>query len=240
MFCEVDEIGWYGCPIELLMTLSMTERMEGIPIIIFVDGAQSEQGLSAVDCPKYAGQLAAVFDEVAAGAFDGACANRPAVAQVFSIIHVRLVAAEVIGDLTDGDESGGFLLEALDDEVSATGEEVEVWGLDPHGTLRVGFTIERSTGLPTIFDGMDDVQDDDKVGQPGEYLSLQGLGAIGEGDALEDVLAQASRSSFGQFTNGFFFALEVAKTCLWQGAGRPAGASPFLKRVLVMSSGVRG
>jgi len=211
--------------------------MEVIPIIILVDGAQSEQGLSAVDCPKHAGQLAAVFDEVAAGAFDDACANRPPVAQVLSIIHVRLVAAEVVGDLaqsfgdlTGGDESGGFLFEALDDEVSAAGEEVEGLSLDPHGTLRVGFTIESSTSLPKIFDGMDDVQDEDKAGQPGKYLSLERLGAIVEGDALEDVLAQTSHGSFGQFTNGFFFALEGGEDLLVAGSGTASGGLALLEK----------
>jgi hypothetical protein len=184
-----------GVPIELLITLNNTERMKVIPIIILVGGAQSEQGFSAIDYPKHAGQFAPVFDEMATGAFDDAGADGPAVAQVLDAVHVGLVAAEVIGDLTVGDKRSGFLFEALDDEVGATGEEVEALGLDPYGTLRVAFAIESGTGLPKIFDGMDDVQDEDKARQLCQNLVLERLGATGEGDALEHVLAPSVSST---------------------------------------------
>jgi hypothetical protein len=75
MFSEADELSRHGSPVKILMTLNIAERVEVIPIVILVDSAQSEQGLSAVDRPKHAGQLAAIFDEVAAGAFDEAGAD---------------------------------------------------------------------------------------------------------------------------------------------------------------------
>ena len=217
------------------MTLSTTERMEVIPIIILVDGAQSEQGFGAVDSPKHARQLTAILDEVATGAFDDARADGPAVAQVLGVVHVGLVAAEVIGnlkqgfgDLRGGIQSGGFLFEALDDEVRATGEEVEGLGFDPLGAMRVGFAIEGGASLPEIFDGVDDVQDEDKAGQLGEHLFLQGLGAIGEGDTFADMLTQAASDTFGQLVDGLFLALQggedllVARGWATSGGARPA------------------
>ena len=229
------------------MTLSTTERMEVIPIIILVDGAQSEQGFSTFDCPKHAGQFATVFDEMATGAFDDAGADGPAVAQILGVVHVGLIAAEVIGDLvqgfgdlTGGDERRGFLFEALDDEVGATGEEVEGLGLDPHGALRVGFAIESGTGLPEIFDGMDDVQDEDKARQLGQNLVLERLGAIAEGDALEDVLAPAASGSFGQFSDGLFLALERGENLLVAGSWTASGGFALLEEALGDDFGCSG
>ncbi len=38
-FSKVDEVGWHGCVIGLLMMLSTTERMEAIPILVLVGSA---------------------------------------------------------------------------------------------------------------------------------------------------------------------------------------------------------
>ena len=68
-----------------------------VPVVVFSDGAQTQEVLSAALRPAHARQFTAVFHPMAASAFDHARCNRVAVRQVSGIVHERQVAFKIIG-----------------------------------------------------------------------------------------------------------------------------------------------
>src|SRR6266542_6552368 len=73
----------------LLLPMKLPIR---IPITVDAHSAQIEHRLGAVLRPAHARLLHAVFDQVAAGALDHACADWPALRQIVVVVHIRLVA----------------------------------------------------------------------------------------------------------------------------------------------------
>jgi len=74
--------------VKTLMLLKLMESLVGIPILIDAHSPQVKESLSASEGPTHAGTFHAIFDEMAASAFDDASADRPALSQVVAIAHV--------------------------------------------------------------------------------------------------------------------------------------------------------
>src|ERR1700674_5827745 len=68
----------------------------GVEVAAGVDGAQPEHGLGSVQAPAGAGDAHPVLDEVAAGAFDDAGGDRPAVREGGGVVQVGLLGVEVV------------------------------------------------------------------------------------------------------------------------------------------------
>src|SRR5258706_8504246 len=69
----------------------------GVEVTVGGDGAEFEDGLGAVESPTGAGDVHAVGDEVAAGAFDHAGGDRPAGGQGGGVVEVALLVQQVGG-----------------------------------------------------------------------------------------------------------------------------------------------
>src|SRR5437867_308220 len=78
----------------LLLSMKLPIR---IPIAVDAHGPQIQDRLCAILRPAHAGLFHAVFDQMAAGTFHHAGANRPALRQVAVILHIGTVA-HVIAD----------------------------------------------------------------------------------------------------------------------------------------------
>src|SRR3972149_9494888 len=131
--------------------------------------------------------------------FNPTGADGPTSLQVVRIVHIGLVTSEIMGDLlkhlaglTALADGAGFVPQALDDKVSMTRQDVQQLSFDPLGTFRIGFAIDRGASLPEVFVDMNDVQHQRKARQCRQYVFLQRLRAIGQGNPVADVPPVAS------------------------------------------------
>src|SRR5215472_13798150 len=65
-------------------------------VAVGVQGAEFEDGFGGVGVPAGAGDVHAVFDEVAAGAFDDAGSDGPAAGEGLGVVQVGGFAVEVV------------------------------------------------------------------------------------------------------------------------------------------------
>jgi len=79
------------------MALLSAVSMIVVPVVVFSDGAQTQEVLSAALRPAHARQFTAVFHQMAASALDHAGGNRVAARQVSRIVHERQVAFKIVG-----------------------------------------------------------------------------------------------------------------------------------------------
>jgi len=80
----------------------------GVEVAVAADGSELEDGLGAGEAPACAGDVEAVFDEVAAGAFDDAGGDRPAVGQGGGVVEVGGFLGQVGRAGVGAGASGGF------------------------------------------------------------------------------------------------------------------------------------
>src|SRR6266568_4523121 len=129
------------------------------PVAVGADGAELEDGFGALGAPPRSGDVHAVFDQVAAGAFDDAGGDGPA------------------GGL--GADGGGHLGgRAAEDGAGVPG--------DPAGGVRAGFGVKAPGGVPQVLGDVDEVDDDGDFDVPGGGFGLDAgdlvLVAVGERD----------------------------------------------------------
>src|SRR5258706_4340547 len=78
---------------DAMMLLGEVERPVGVEVPVVLWGAESQDGLGALDAPPGAGDVETIADQVPAGAFHDPCRDRPArgqrhvVAQVLLLVH---------------------------------------------------------------------------------------------------------------------------------------------------------
>src|SRR5690349_12219778 len=77
-----------------------------VPVVVGEDDAEVEDGFGAVGAPAGAGDVHAVFDQVAAGAFDDAGGDRPAGGQGGGVVQVRGLGLEVARGPVRGGAAG--------------------------------------------------------------------------------------------------------------------------------------
>src|ERR1700734_1623205 len=74
----------------------------GVVVAVGVQGAEFEDGFGGGDSPAGAGDVHAVFDQVAAGAFDDAAGDGPAGGQGPGVVQVGGLDVEVAGGAGGG------------------------------------------------------------------------------------------------------------------------------------------
>src|ERR1700722_16153055 len=74
----------------------------GVVVAVGVQGAEFEDGFGGGDSPAGAGDVHAVFDQVAAGAFDDAAGDGPAVGQGGGVVQPGGLGFQVAGGLVRG------------------------------------------------------------------------------------------------------------------------------------------
>src|SRR6266571_6884082 len=79
----------------------------GVEVAAGDEGPDLEDGFGAVDGPPGAGDVHAVFDQVAAGAFDDAGGDRPAGGEGFGVVQPGGFGFEVSGGFFCGGAFGG-------------------------------------------------------------------------------------------------------------------------------------
>ena len=152
------------------------------PVIVEVaagaERAQAEHGLGAADGPARAGDVHAVADEVAAGAFDDAGGDGQAVGEVLVVAEVGCVGEEVVGTVVDGDAvlggefaqggaaahaggnpRGATAAHAGGNPRGATAEDLEEPFVDPAFGLGGALGVKRPCRLPHVVEHVDDVDD---------------------------------------------------------------------------------
>src|SRR5215469_18658205 len=79
----------------------------GVPVAVGEQGADLEDGFGGVDSPAGAGDVHAVFDQVAAGAFDDAGGDGPPGGQGGGVVEPGGFGVEVVRGLGRGLAPGG-------------------------------------------------------------------------------------------------------------------------------------
>src|SRR3990167_7345446 len=78
------------------MALQSAISMVIIPVIIFSDGAQTQEIFRAPLEPAHSRQFTAILHKMAASAFNHARSNRPAIGQVSRVVHESKVAFKIV------------------------------------------------------------------------------------------------------------------------------------------------
>ena len=89
-----------GMGIESLCFLIDVVIHERLPITVEGHTTQSQQCLSAGDCPVHAGAFQAVFDHMSAGAFDHAGGNGITGRQGLVLVQTLVVMVKILANLS--------------------------------------------------------------------------------------------------------------------------------------------
>src|SRR5258706_15896683 len=102
----------------------------GVEVAVTGQGAEFEDGFGAVEAPAGAGDVHAVFDEVAAGAFDDAGGDGPTGGEGGGVVEVAFLVVEVVGggvgagSLVFGEPSpGGGTADRGGDQAGVAGQD---------------------------------------------------------------------------------------------------------------------
>ena len=139
-----------------------------VPVVVGEDDAEAEDGFGAVGAPAGAGDVHAVFDQVAAGAFDDAGGDRPAAGQEAGVVQVGGVLVQVAdgaqGDLVlaggQGGSGGGLVADGGGDLGRVPVEDGAGVPADPGAGVRAGRGEEAPGGIPQVLGDVDDVDED--------------------------------------------------------------------------------
>src|SRR5262249_36259319 len=136
----------------------------------------------AVQAPAGAGDAHPVVHEVAAGAFDDAGGDGPALGQGPRVVHEGLLVLRVGQGLADdlgvlaawlGRVPGGERADPGDDLAGAAVQDVQPLGGHPVFHRRVAGRVEAPGGLPQVFQHVDEVDHDGQGDAAGGRLSLE-------------------------------------------------------------------
>src|SRR5260221_1064626 len=83
--------------VDALLFLGEVIGPVGVEVAVSGEGAESEDGFGTVEAPTGAGDVHAIFDQVAACAFDDAGGDRPALLQGVGVAEVGALVGEVAG-----------------------------------------------------------------------------------------------------------------------------------------------
>src|SRR5438094_4811475 len=143
----------------------------------FVAQPEFEDGLGAVQAPAGAGDVHAVFDQVAAGTFDDAGGDRPARGQRARVVEVLLLVVQVVGGgvgvsalLGSQATAGVFAADRGGDQAGVAGQDLQCFVSDPFLRVWVAFGVEAPGGFPHVLQDVDEVDDDAQVDVPGAGL----------------------------------------------------------------------
>src|SRR5438094_933064 len=174
----------------------------------FVAQPEFEDGLGAVQAPAGAGDVHAVFDQVAAGTFDDAGGDRPARGQRARVVEVLLLVVQVVGGgvgvaalLGSQATAGGFAADRGGDQAGVAGQDLQCFVSDPFLRVWVAFGVEAPGGFPHVLQDVDEVDDDAQVDVPGAGLCGAGpqrLGAHHEALAVEGQGQDIAAGQIGQ------------------------------------------
>src|SRR5690349_14008495 len=131
----------------------------GVPVAVGEQGAEFEDGLGGVDAPAGAGDVHAVFDQVAAGAFYDAGGDGPAGGQGGGVVQVRGLGLQVCRGLVHGGAPG--LAQARGGAAQggghgggagwAGGQELGGAGADPGPGVGAGLGEQAPGGVPQVL-----------------------------------------------------------------------------------------
>src|SRR3984885_8457987 len=145
-----------------------------VEVAVGVEGAEFEDGFGGGDSPAGAGDVHAVFDQVAAGAFDDAGGDGPAVGQGGGVVQPGGLGFQVAGGLFGGGafglgQGGGVGAQGGGGAVQDGGGAVA----DPGAGAGAGFGEEGPGGVPEVFQDVDEVADDGEGDAAGGGLGLE-------------------------------------------------------------------
>src|ERR1700730_13706341 len=178
----------------------------GVEVAVGLQGAEFEDGFGGLDAPAGAGDVHAVFDQVAAGAFDDAGGDGPAVREGGGVVQPGGFGFQVAGGLVRGlafgcgQGSGGGAQGGRD----GGGVAVQDFGgavADPGAGVGAGVGEQAPGGVPQGLDDGDEVADDrdgDAAGgglgaDPGDLV----LVAVGQRDP-GPFLCRVAAAGFGE------------------------------------------
>src|ERR1700733_7087211 len=136
-----------------------------VEVAVGLEGAEFEDGFGCFGAPAGAGDVHAVFDQGAAGAFDDAGGDGPAVGQGCGVVQPGGLGVEVAGGLFRGlavgrGEAGGV---GAQRGGHVGGVAVQDGGgavPDPGAGTGAGFGEEGPGGVPEVFQDVDQVDDE--------------------------------------------------------------------------------
>src|SRR2546423_1917054 len=128
----------------------------GVEVAVRGQGTEFEDGLGAVQAPAGAGDVEAVFDQVAAGALDDAGGDRPALGESGGIVQVGPLVGQVLHapgdtDLSGAGRVGGGGGQVGDDLVGVSGQHPPGLAPDPVLGGRVGPGVQTPGRGPQVF-----------------------------------------------------------------------------------------
>ena len=144
-------------------------------VAVGADGAEFEDGFGALGAPPGSGDAHAVFDQVAAGAFDDAGGDGPAVGEGGGVVQEGSLGFQVAGAFSGdvalvlGQVCGGGGLGA-DGGGDAGGVAVQDGAgvrADPGRGAGAGLGVEAPGGVPQVFGDVDEVDDDGDIDAAG-------------------------------------------------------------------------
>ncbi|MCX4404606.1 MULTISPECIES: hypothetical protein [unclassified Streptomyces] len=139
----------------------------GVEVAVGADGAQFEYGFGAGEAPTGAGDVQAVFGQVAACSLDDAGGDRPAASQSGVVAQVFGLAGQVVHGVVDALALGaaqscgsGGRLERGGGLLNATGQEGAGVAGGPCFGGGVAGVVQAPGRSPQIFEHVDQVDDD--------------------------------------------------------------------------------
>ena len=90
-------MGQVAASMTSLVLLLQVEGPVGIEVAVGGEGAEFEYGFGSGEGPAGTGDVQAIFDQVAAGAFDDAGGDRSACPQGGGVVQVGLVGGQISG-----------------------------------------------------------------------------------------------------------------------------------------------
>src|SRR6266487_1986974 len=138
-----------------------------VEVAVGGDGAEFEDGFGAVQAPAGAGDVHAVFDEVAAGALDDAGGDGPAAAERGGVVEVGVFAGQVGGAGVGGGAAGaaeagggGLAADGGGYVGGVAGQDGQRVAADPGFGGGVAAVMEGPGRAPQVFDHVHEVDDD--------------------------------------------------------------------------------
>src|ERR1700686_3996612 len=145
----------------------------GVEVAVGVQGAEFEDGFGGVGAPAGAGDVHAVFDQVAAGAFNDAGGDGPPAGQGGGVVQVGGLGVEVAGGPGGGlvlgwaeVAGGGIGAQGGGDLSRAAVQDFGGAGADPWACPGAGLGEEAPGGVPYVFKHVDEIHQDGHVDAP--------------------------------------------------------------------------
>src|SRR6266508_3647890 len=138
-----------------------------VRVVVAGQGAEFEDRFGAGRAPAGAGDVHAVLDEVAAGAFDDAGRDRPAGVERGGVVRVGVLVGQVLGGGVRAGALGGVQAGDRGGASDAAGHAGRAALQDACGVAAdpclgggVAFLVEGPGGLPEVLDDVHEVHDD--------------------------------------------------------------------------------